>query len=155
MVKTILAGVDRSETALRAAERAAYLAAALGAELHVISAFTVKTGETVQSLRSNERATGTHAYKTLVTRAAATAEETAGSAASRLRQTFPGLTILSKSVEGTPAAALISEAERLGAEMIVVGNRRVQGPGRVLGSIARTVAGEATCDLYVVHTHQR
>ena len=37
MTKKILTGVDNSETALRAAEKAAALAAALGAELHVLS----------------------------------------------------------------------------------------------------------------------
>ncbi|MGJ9372529.1 universal stress protein [Nesterenkonia sp. CF4.4] len=155
MSNIVLTGVDDSETALRAAVKAASLAVALGAELHVITAFTVKTGETVQSLRNNERATGTHAYKTLVARSSTTAEGTANAAASRLRQDFAGLTVVAKSIEGTPAAALISEGERLGVEVIVVGNRRVQGPSRVLGSIARTVASEANCDLYIVHTHQR
>lgn len=155
MARIILTGVDNSDTALRAAEKAASLAAAFRAELHVMSAFIVKTNETVQSLHSeNEYAVRTQSYNTLVARHANEAEHTASAVAAGLRRDFPGLTIISKSIEGSPGAALIGEAERLGAEVIVVGNRRVQGPARVLGSIARTVASEANCDLYVVHTHQ-
>ncbi|MEW1980218.1 universal stress protein [Citricoccus sp. NPDC079358] len=156
MARIILTGVDDSKTALRAAEKAASIAISFGAELHVLSAFTVKTNETVQVLHSkDEQAVRTHAYNTLVARYANDAEHTASTVAAGLRTDFPGLTVISKSIEGAPGAALISEAGRLGAEVIVVGNRRVQGPARVLGSIARTVASEANCDLYVVHTHQR
>ena len=49
---------------------------------------------------------------------------------------------------------LVSEADRLEARLIVVGNRRVQGPARILGSIARTVAANASCDVYVANTRQ-
>lgn len=35
---------------------------------------------------------------------------------------------------------------------IIVGNQRVQGAARVLGSIAGDVAKHATCNLMVVHT---
>ena len=48
MTKKILTGVDNSETALRAAEKAAALAAALGAELHVLSSYTVNMTEAVR-----------------------------------------------------------------------------------------------------------
>ena len=56
---------------------------------------------------------------------------------------------------GEAAAALLREADEIGADMIVVGNKRVQGFTRFLGSIARTIASEAHCDLYIVNTHQR
>ena len=51
-----------------------------------------------------------------------------------------------------PASALCDEAERLDASIIVVGNKRVQGISRVLGSIAGGVAKMAPCDVYIVHT---
>ena len=38
------------------------------------------------------------------------------------------------------------------AELIVVGNRRTQGIGRVLGSVAVSVAAHAPCDVYIVKT---
>ena len=49
-------------------------------------------------------------------------------------------------------AALCDEAKRLDAEMIIVGNRRVQGMSRVLGSIAMDVARNAPCNVLIVHT---
>lgn len=54
--------------------------------------------------------------------------------------------------KGKPADVLVEEAERLGAALIVVGNRRVQGPTRVLGAIATSVAHRAPCDVYIVKT---
>jgi nucleotide-binding universal stress UspA family protein len=37
--------------------------------------------------------------------------------------------------------------------MIVVGNRRMHGLGRVLGSIANSVAHNASCDVYIANTY--
>jgi nucleotide-binding universal stress UspA family protein len=54
---------------------------------------------------------------------------------------------------GKPAEALIKEAERLGDRMIVVGNRRMRGIGRVLGSVANSVAHKASCDVYIANTY--
>jgi nucleotide-binding universal stress UspA family protein len=36
--------------------------------------------------------------------------------------------------------------------MIVVGNRRMHGIGRVLGSVANSVAHNAPCDVYIAKT---
>jgi nucleotide-binding universal stress UspA family protein len=51
-----------------------------------------------------------------------------------------------------PADALCAEAERLGASIIVVGNKRVQGMARVLGSVAAEVARHAPCHVFIAHT---
>ena len=68
----------------------------------------------------------------------------------------PGLAVTTAALEGKPGEALVRAADKLGAELIVVGNKRVQGvAGRVLGSIARDVASHASCDVYVAHTHAR
>jgi nucleotide-binding universal stress UspA family protein len=48
---------------------------------------------------------------------------------------------------------LCEEAARLEASVIVVGNKRVQGAARVLGSIAGDVAKRAPCNVFIVHTH--
>ena len=55
-------------------------------------------------------------------------------------------------VVGKPADALIREAERLDASLIVVGNRRMQGLGQLLGSVANSVAHGAPCGVYIVKT---
>jgi nucleotide-binding universal stress UspA family protein len=51
-----------------------------------------------------------------------------------------------------PAQTLCEEADRLGARAIVVGNRRVQGLSRVLGSVASHVTRKAPCDVLIVNT---
>ena len=53
---------------------------------------------------------------------------------------------------GDPASLLCEEAERLQARTIVVGNRRVQGLSRVLGSVASGVTRRAPCDVLVAQT---
>ena len=143
--KTIVTGVDGSETATAAAERAAVLAGALGARLHVVSAYgkfeqeTVKIGSDTMYLSSEKDA-----------------EDVAAKITTTLRAAYPDVEITSGAAEGKPGEALVATAEALGADLIVVGNKRVQGiAGRVLGSIARDVAAHASCDVYVAHTHQK
>jgi nucleotide-binding universal stress UspA family protein len=47
---------------------------------------------------------------------------------------------------------MCDEADRLNAQLIVVGNNRVQGIGRVLGAIALDVARRASCDVLISDT---
>jgi nucleotide-binding universal stress UspA family protein len=139
MSDVIVVGVDGSETAARAAQRAAEMAAALGATLHVVTAFddseteVIEVGSDVWVLSSVDEAS-----------------QTIDGVAAGLRLTAPAVT--TSAIEGKPHAVLLAEAERLGARMIVVGNRRVQGIGRVLGSVATSVLHHAPCDVLVVKT---
>ncbi len=148
MAQKILVGVDNSETAFRAAERAATLAAAFGAELYVLSSFTVNL---TQSVKHDQP----EAYQRVVSLYANNAERAASAAVEALRVHHQDVTITAKAREGNPAHALLGEAEDIDADVIVVGNKRVQGPARFLGSIARTIAAEAHCDLFIVNTRQR
>lgn len=141
MTKMIVTGVDGSPTAARAAHKAAELAQALGAELHVLSAYGKFESDTFSS--GNEE---------IVFTTAKDAELIVGDTVADLHKKFPELLISSTPSEGKPGEALVKAAERLGANLIVVGNRRVQGIRRVLGSIARDVAAHAPCDVYVAHT---
>jgi len=154
MSKIIVTGVDGSDTALQAAKKAASYAIAFEAELHVLSAYAVNMTETIQSIRSRSLpGEAASAYKSMVHDAAQEAERIAVSVAETLRNDFPNLTVLSRAVEGPPGAAISGESERVGADLIVVGNKRVQGPTRILGSVARAIAAETDCDLLIVNTH--
>ena len=144
MSKTIITGVDGSEAATGAARKAAELATALGAELHIISAFGKFEIETI--------ATGGEEF---VVSSMGEAENLTWRVAAEIRRDFPDLTVVATPAEGKPADALLETAERVNADLIVVGNKRVQGPLRVLGSVAREVAAHANCDVYVVHTYRR
>jgi nucleotide-binding universal stress UspA family protein len=63
------------------------------------------------------------------------------------------LQITHSAARGKPADALIKEAVRLDARVIVVGNRRMRGIGRLLGSVANSVAHNAPCDVYIANTY--
>ncbi len=135
----IIVGVDGSETALHAAQRAGELARSLGVSLHCVCAYDKDRHFTV-SAGSDEWDVTSHDQAQQVANQAAT-----GPTASGVEVTWAG-------VVGKPADVLVHEAERLGASVIVVGNRRMQGMGRVLGSVANSVAHRASCDVHIVRT---
>ncbi|MTB88945.1 universal stress protein [Aeromicrobium senzhongii] len=144
MSRTIVTGVDGSETAAKAAHTAAELAQALDAQLYVLSAYGKYHADTFNS-----------GEEEIVFSTAKDAEHTAEGTVAQLRHDFPGLRIVAAPAEGKPGDALVKAAQRLQADLIVVGNKRVQGLARVLGSVARDVAAQAPCDVYVAHTHDR
>jgi nucleotide-binding universal stress UspA family protein len=140
-MKVIIVGVDDSPTAYKAAESAREIALATQSRLHVVTAFD---GIGVEVHRSGS--------DTWITSDAGRAEQTAKDVAARLAT--QGLAVTSSAVRGKPAEALINEAERNHADMIVVGNLRMRGLSRVLGSVANTVAHSAPCDVFIVKTDE-
>lgn len=139
MSGVIVVGVDGSPTARKAAESALELATALDATLHVVSAFDSDRSEVFDSGSS---------------RWLLSDEDKAGHVARSVADTLGGnIEITHASASGRPADALIREAIRKEATIIVVGNRRMQGIGRVLGSVANSVAHNAPCDVYIANTY--
>ncbi len=139
-MKTYVVGTDGSETAARAARRAGELAAQTGATVHVVCAYDRRGGSTVGGV-------GGDAFEVSSLQ---TAEQVAEQQAATFRA--QGVVATSSALDDKPADALISEAERLEAELIIVGNRRMQGVSRLLGSVANEVAHNAPCDVLVVKT---
>ena len=135
----IVVGVDGSATAKKAAESARDLAAALGASLHVVSAFDSDKTEVF----------GSGSDRWIVSDADA-AEHVARTGADSLGR---DIKVTYSAARGRPADALIKEALRMEARIIVVGNRRMHGIGRVLGSVANSVAHNAPCDVYIANTY--
>ncbi|MCT9625363.1 universal stress protein [Pseudarthrobacter equi] len=139
MSGTIVVGVDGSETARKAAEAARDLATALGATLHVVSAFDAD--------RSGVFGSGSNQW--LVSDA-----DKAEHVVRAVADTLGGdINITYAASRGRPADALIREAISKEARLIVVGNRRMHGIGRVLGSVANSVAHNAPCDVYIANTY--
>ena len=136
MTRPVVVGVDESETARRAAFRAAEIASALGAPLHLVMA------------ASRGRADG------LATETGHRVDWLAGAEQflDALIGELPVPTITRAVVADDPATAMCDEAERIEAQMIVVGNRHVQGISRVLGAIATDVARRASCDVLISDT---
>ena len=136
MTRPVVVGVDESDTARRAAFRAAEMASALGAPLHLVMAasrgradgLSTETGHHVDWLAGAEQFLAALKGELAVSQ------------------------ITHAVVADDPAAAMCDEAARLDAQMIVVGNRRVQGISRVLGAIATDVARRASCDVLISDT---
>ena len=140
MNNIIVVGVDSSPQALAAARRAAELAKALGAELHIVTAIA-KNDRHEFGIGSDHTVVSDLDY----------AEDDLKAISEEFRRS---IVVSTKAVRSSPAEALCSEADRLHALMVVVGNKRVQGVGRVLGSVAGAVAKDAPCDVYIVHTYE-
>ena len=138
-MKMYVIGTDGSETAARAASRAGELARATGASVHVVCAYS-RSGGT--SLR-----VGSDSFEMS---SLSSAEQVAEQQAATFRS--QGVEATSAALDQKPAEALVAEAERLEAELIIVGNRRMQGVSRLLGSVANEVAHNAPCDVLVVKT---
>jgi nucleotide-binding universal stress UspA family protein len=138
-MKVIIVGVDGSPTAFKAAESAREVAMATKSRLHVVTAFD---GDRVETHGS-----GSDAW---IASDAGQAEHIAKCVAAKLGT--PGLIVTFSAVRGKPSEALIHEAERHEADMLVVGNQRMRGLSRVLGSVANTIAHNAPCDVFIVKT---
>ena len=136
-MSSIVVGVDRSETARRAADTAAEMASALGADLHVVMCAERERGV-------ERRGGGAAVHSDWLA--------DADQFLSDLARQLPHGSVTTSVGEGDPAKAICDEAERLGARLIVIGNKRVQGLARVLGSVAGDVMKHAHCDVYVANT---
>jgi nucleotide-binding universal stress UspA family protein len=139
-VNEIIVGVDGSDTARMAAEEAAELAKAYDRPLHIVLSMTRNTSQQVRGGGS----------ETWHFDSVGVAEESLKALVGELRVAVP---VTYAVVLSDPATALCDEAVRLDASTIVVGNKRVQGAARVLGSIAGDVAKRAPCNVLIVHTH--
>ena len=139
MSGVIVVGVDESKTSKKAAASARDLAAALNASLHVVSAFDTDRTDVVGA--------GSETYTV-------TSYDTAEHVARSIADSLEGnVKVTFSAARGRAADALILEAIRVQARIIVVGNRRMQGIGRVLGSVANSVAHNAPCDVYIANTY--
>lgn len=133
MISTIVVGVDPSETGERAFRAGVELAVAVGAQVHLVTAFEDGPGggeEITPQRREAER---------ILERAA--------------NQFGPdGARVRKHALPEKPADAILRVATETKADVIVIGNRGAQGTRRVLGSVASAVIGHAPCSVFVVNT---
>ncbi len=138
-MKSIVAGVDDSPSARAAADEAAALAKVFACPLHLVTAYRPAPPTEIRG-GGDDRWTVTSldlAEKLL--------EEVAGGLSAG-----PGITVAA--IAGSPAEVILEEAQRLGADLIVVGNKRMHGAARVLGAVADRVAHHAPCSVYIAKT---
>ena len=137
-VKHIVVGISGAETSKVAARQAVQLAAALGATVHFVTVVSNDVREVV-AVGSDE-----WVFSSL--------EQAESEIEQFVRQEGVEVAHTVTAMEGDPAKGLIAEAERLGADLIVVGNVRMQGIGRVLGSVGNDVVHHAPCNVLIVKT---
>jgi len=145
MFRAIVVGTDGSTTANEAVRRARALAEAFAADLHVVNAYkppalvlasTAEPGLMPSALVEWEAAACEDSRRLLD----GVAEELIG----------VGACVTTHAVAAHPAAAILSVAQAVGADLIVVGNRGMQGTRRVLGSVPNHISHHAPCDVLVV-----
>jgi nucleotide-binding universal stress UspA family protein len=146
MAEAIVVGTDGSDTARRAVDEAITLAGALGAELHVVSAFEPVRGARIAGAPPT-------AAEIWSPTPDARVETTLTEAAAVIRA--QGVTCHTHASEQDPADAVIEIAGKVGARMIVVGNKGMHGVGRfVLGNVPNRISHRAPCSVLIVSMAQ-
>lgn len=139
-VKSIVAGTDGSQTAARAVAVAAGLCRELGARLHLVHGY--RSPVPVADDRDPTAAVWHQVSEALLAEASAD-------------PVLAGIEVQCHSVAEAPAEAVVDVARRVGAEIIVVGNRGLQGTRRPPGApepVPETVVRTAPCHVLVAKT---
>ena len=118
--------------ASKAATKAGEIAGATGATVHVVCAFTGRGTTTI--------GVGSDVYSVSDL---TVAEQVADQQAAAYKSA--GVSATHAAVDGKPAAVILGEAERVGADLM-------QGVQRVLGAVANEIVHHAPCDVLVVKT---
>jgi nucleotide-binding universal stress UspA family protein len=147
MYSTFVVGTDGSTTASEAVRHASELARAMGATLHVVHAFQAVSALATLGPDAGAAAASAGLAEAVETQARQILER-AGAAARA-----EGVTVETHLCAGDPASALIDTADRLSADLIVIGNKGMSGVRRfVLGSVPNKISHHCPCSLLIVNT---
>lgn len=139
MFKVIVVGGDNSPTARRAIEAAAELAVMSKGALHIVSAYDPKTPSDSHVPAEFRHMNTDGEVEALLQVLSFVAKN-------------KGAEPVLHPVIGDPVSAIISTADKLNADLIVVGNKGMQGARRVLGSVPNSVAHGANCSVAIIDT---
>jgi nucleotide-binding universal stress UspA family protein len=153
MFKSIVVGTDGSDRASEAVLAAAELAATQPeAVLHIVtvqkplSPSAVAAGEMAAAAPVAAERSWEEEIKTELESALSKAADTAKRVCDTRIETHARF--------GSPAEVLCEIAAHLHADLIVVGNKGMQGRRRVLGSVPNTVSHHASCSVLIVDTNE-
>lgn len=145
MFSTIVVGTDGSDTARQAVDLAIDLARSSGATLHMVTVFrTASAGVAVAAAGAAAGASDAAAHALSREVGQQILEEAAARAGE--------LKVERHVVAGAPADGIIQVATEVGADLIVVGSKGMQGARRILGSVPNSVAHGAPCNVLVAKT---
>lgn len=143
MLQSIVVGTDGSKGAGRAVEFAIGLARLSGGRLHVVSSY--------EPVRGRVPVTSAGAEADALTPlpdAAVDAVLDRAAASSRIE----GVDVSCHARREGAAEAICTVAREVSADLIVVGNRGMNGARRVLGSVPNAVSHSAPCSVTIVRT---
>jgi nucleotide-binding universal stress UspA family protein len=142
--RRIVVGTDGSPTATAALRRASAVARSEAAHLHVVTAYEPRL-PTHAELSSLEEPMQWKASP------GETAEVISHEGAELARRI--GVEVTAHSEPGDPARVLLDVAEKVGADLIVVGNKGMTGRIALLApSVPNRISHQARCDVLVVAT---
>jgi nucleotide-binding universal stress UspA family protein len=139
MFSTVVVGADGSETAKRAVEAAAEIAKLYNSQLHIVSAYESKPSPGGDRPAEFRHLGSEGEVDALLQDLSFIARR------HDVNATLHG-------AKGDPAEVIIGVAEKVDADLVVVGNRGMKGVRRVLGSVPNTVAHGAPCSVLIVDT---
>jgi nucleotide-binding universal stress UspA family protein len=140
----IVVGTDGSETASRAVQMAAELARQNHAKLHVVIGTPVPAEVALPSGVANVSRPSSGGGAPL-----------SAAARSTLEQVIEDIDQLDPEIHtepGNPADVIVKVADKVGADLIVVGSKGMRGTRRILGSVPNSVAHKAGCHVLVAKT---
>ena len=142
----IVVGTDGSESAAEAVRQAVELAGLTGARLDVVSAYEPVPNRRVES--EVAQAPGDVAHEFGPREEATFALDSAVGAA-----TAAGVEVTPHAMDGDPADAILDVAEKVGADLIMVGNKGMTGARRfLLGSVPNKVSHHSPCSVIIAKT---
>jgi nucleotide-binding universal stress UspA family protein len=145
MFTKIVVGTDGSDTAAMAVALAVDLAQRSGATLHLVSAYK----DPATSIAVAHAGTVAVADGSLTAAAVKSASEELLADAAKLVESVP---VETHAIAGAPADVLISVAESVGADLIVVGSKGMKGARRLIGSVPNSVAHRSPCHVIIAKT---
>ena len=145
MIRSMLVATDGSVTANRAVERAASLAARIGSRVDVVTAY-----QPLRRLRVSGGGDNPELGEWAIARDAK-ADAVLQEACTTMR--LAGVDATPHARKGDPAEAILTLAEELGSDLIVVGNRGLSSARRyLLGNVPDKVSHHAPCSVLIVNT---
>lgn len=139
MFETVVVGADESATAAEAVRVAIELVKLTNGQLHIVTAY--KPGQLHSA--AGEEYSGSLSSSDL-------AQNVLTDLASRARS--GGIAVQTHLKDAAPADAICDVATQVKADVIVVGNKGMQGMRRVLGSVPNSVAHQAPCAVLIAFT---
>jgi nucleotide-binding universal stress UspA family protein len=128
MYGRIVVGVAKTDSAKRAVEVALDLARRYEADLHLVMAFD-RAGTALDSASRKD----------------------AEAFLASIEATAP-VPVQLHAIPGDPADTVLMVADEVEADLVVVGNRGMQGARRILGSVPNSIAHGAPCSVLIADT---